>query len=101
MYFNTFIMGAYKEGWSTTLVEACACCIPCVITNFSSAKAMVTDGKNGYVIQNRDEQLLANRMIDALALNRNKVIMHNKRFAKLAISNLKVDLDNILCNDKG
>ncbi len=74
MYFNTFIMGAYKEGWSTTLVEACACSVPCVITNFSSAKEMVTDGKNGYVIQNRDEQVFANRMIEVVSFDRKNII---------------------------
>lgn len=98
---DAFIMGSYKEGWSTTLVEACACSVPCVITNFSSAKEMVTDGKNGYVIQNRDEQVFADRMIDVLALSRDDVIMHNKCFVKLAISNLKVSLNTILYDDKG
>jgi glycosyltransferase involved in cell wall biosynthesis len=46
-------MGSFKEGWSTSLAEAIACGIPSVVTDFSSAKEIIVDGRNGYVIENR------------------------------------------------
>ena len=47
---DVFLMGSFAEGWSTTLVEACACGVPCVVTDFSSARDMIAEGKNGYVL---------------------------------------------------
>ena len=85
-------MGSMMEGWSTTLVEACACGVPCVITDFSSAREMVADGKNGFVVDSRDENVFAERMLSALALDRKKVSEYDKRFSYLAVSNLKEDL---------
>jgi glycosyltransferase involved in cell wall biosynthesis len=77
------------------LVEACACCIPWVVTNFCSAEEMITDGINGYVLHNRDEQSFANKMIEALSLNRENVILYNRRFSNLVISNLKENLNQM------
>ena len=42
LYLNAsdlFVMGSYKEGWSTTLLEAMACGVPTCTTNFSSASS--------------------------------------------------------------
>lgn len=93
---DVFVMGSMAEGWSTTLVEACACGVPCVVTDFSSARDMVADGKNGYVVTGRDEKVFSKKMIDALSLNRDEVIEYDKRYEKLAVSHLKEDLERIL-----
>lgn len=92
---DLFVMGSMAEGWSTTLVEACACGVPCVVTDFSSAREMIADGKNGYVITGRDENMFADKMIEALTLDRNEVISYDKRFERLAVSHLKEDLNKI------
>ena len=65
---NAFIMGSYKEGWSTSLVEAVACACPCVVTDFSSASDMIEEGVNGWVIKNRNEDEFTRRMSDVLSL---------------------------------
>ena len=99
LYLNAadlFIMGSLVEGWSTTLVEACACGVPCVVTNFSSAKEMVKNGVNGFVVENRDEVTFAEKMSEALKLNRNNVVEYDKRFEKYAIRYLKKDLLEVL-----
>ena len=93
---DAFIMGSFTEGWSTTLVEACACGIPCVVTDFSSASAMVHNGKNGYIVQSRDEQVFAQSMLDVLKLDRKAVIDYDKQFERYALSHLKDELLNIL-----
>lgn len=93
---DVFVMGSMAEGWSTTLVEACACGVPCVVTDFSSAREMVADGKNGYVVTGRDEKVFSKKMIEALSLDRDEVIEYDKRYEKLAVSHLKEDLERIL-----
>lgn len=93
---DVFVMGSMAEGWSTTLVEACACGVPCVVTAFSSAREMVKDGVNGYVVDTRDENAFAKRMLDALALERDKVSEYDKRLERLAVSHLREDLESLL-----
>lgn len=89
---DVFIMGSMAEGWSTTLVEACACGIPCVVTNFSSAKEMIKNGINGFVIEDRDIDNFALCMNKALDIKRDRIIEYNKRYTKYALCNLKDDL---------
>ena len=89
-------MGSYTEGWSTTLLEACACCIPCVVTDFSSAREMVENGVNGFVLDDRDVSSFAEHMEIALSLKREDIVGFNKRLRKYAVSNLKDALLSIL-----
>lgn len=93
---DVFVMGSMAEGWSTTLVEACACGVPCVVTDFSSAREMVADGRNGYVVTGRNEKDFSKKMIEALSLNRDDVIEYDKRYERLAVSHLKEDMERIL-----
>ncbi|MFZ5570351.1 MAG: glycosyltransferase [Thermodesulfobacteriota bacterium] len=48
---DLFLMGSWKEGWSTVLLEALACQIPIVTTRFSSADTIVQSGINGFVVE--------------------------------------------------
>lgn len=93
---DCFIMGSFAEGWSTTLVEACACCVPCVVTNFSSAATMIENGTNGFVISDRCEKNFASAMEKAISMNRTQIIDYNSRYKKLAVSKLKEELYTIL-----
>ena len=54
------------------------------------------DGVNGYVVDTRDENAFAKRMLDALALERDKVSEYDKRFERLAVSHLREDLESLL-----
>lgn len=65
---DLFIMGSFKEGWSTALIEAIACGIPSCVTNFSSAKEIIIEGVNGYVIDQHDPMLFAEGMLKASQL---------------------------------
>lgn len=64
---NLFVMGSFKEGWSTVLLEALACHVPIVTTHFSSADTIVRHGVNGFVVE-RDALLFSNAMMKALKL---------------------------------
>jgi glycosyltransferase involved in cell wall biosynthesis len=65
---DLFIMGSYKEGWSTSLVEAVACGVPSCVTNFSSAKDIIINGRNGYVIDKHDPVEFVEGMFNSLKI---------------------------------
>jgi glycosyltransferase involved in cell wall biosynthesis len=65
---DLFIMGSYKEGWSTSLIEATACGLPSCVTSFSSANSIVLEGKNGFVIPDHNETLFSAGMLKALQI---------------------------------
>lgn len=93
---NLFIMGSFSEGWSTSLVEAVACAKPCVVTDFSSARELVTDGENGFVIDCRDEQFFSEFMTKCLLLPKNKLIKHADDASSMSVQELRHQLNEIL-----
>lgn len=86
---DLFIMGSYKEGWSTSLVEAIASGLPCVVTDFSSARDLVKDYVNGFVLQKRDEIEFSSKMLNALNLSNENLIITAENIKEFSISNLK------------
>jgi glycosyltransferase involved in cell wall biosynthesis len=50
---DVFALASYKEGWSTSLVEALATCLPIITTAVSSSSFLVKNNLNG-LIQKRD-----------------------------------------------
>jgi len=97
IYLNAgdlFVMGSVQEGWSTTLVEAVCCGVPCVVTNFSSAKEIITNGLNGYVVEDRDPVNFSNRMMDALLLD--LTILPTKEIERFGLKTMEHDLLQML-----
>lgn len=93
---DLFIMGSYREGWSTSLVEAVACANPCVVTEFSSAHDLVKDGENGYVQVKRDEKEFASLMEKAMSLDFENIKRHAEINKKLSVQQMRTQLNNIL-----
>lgn len=92
LYLNAsdlFIMGSYKEGWSTSLSEAIACGIPSCVTDFSSANEIIIEGANGYVITEHNEVTFVKGM--KAAINIPKPI-YNENVLAFASNKLKRDL---------
>lgn len=89
---DLFIMGSYKEGWSTSLSEAVACGIPACVTNFSSAKEIILEGINGFVIDKHNEDLFVQGMFKAMKISRP---VYNDNVEAYSSDKLKVDLLNI------
>lgn len=48
------LVGSFREGWSVAMCEILACGKGMVSTNVSGANQMIIDGKNGYVIEDRN-----------------------------------------------
>lgn len=86
---DLFIMGSYKEGWSTSLIEAIACGLPSCVTNFSSAREIIEEGINGYVVDSYQTDLFADNMIKALSLRRP---VKNDTIRMLSSDRLEADL---------
>lgn len=89
---DEFIMGSFAEGWSTSLVEAVASGLPCVVTDFSSAEDMVKDGFNGFVLKNRSEEEFSKRMMDALRLERVNLDNMCKECQNLSVQKMKEEM---------
>jgi glycosyltransferase involved in cell wall biosynthesis len=96
---DLFIMGSYKEGWSTSLIEAVSCGIPACVTNFSSAKDIIEDGINGYVAEIHEESKFVELMTKCLVIDR-KHLPRSIDVEKYAIKNLKSDLLKLWYLDK-
>lgn len=60
---NLFMMTSISEGFSLTLLEASQYgCIPIAFDNFASARDIICDGKNGYLIPKNNKQAYAEKM---------------------------------------
>lgn len=93
---DLFVMGSYKEGWSTSLVEAVSCGTPCVVTNFSSASEMVKDGINGFVVQDRNENYFAKKMSEAINIPKEQLIKYANTIQYLSVANMKREISKFL-----
>ena len=85
-------MGSYKEGWSTSLSEAVACGVPACVTNFSSAKEIIQEGQNGYVVAAHNPDLFVKGMFDAIKIPRP---VYNHNIKAYASNKLKEEITKI------
>ena len=65
---DVYLVGSYSEGWSVAMLEALACGKPIVSTPVSGSHDMITEGLNGFVIDERDPSMYAAAVRCALAL---------------------------------
>ncbi|AUN95719.1 glycosyltransferase [Pseudazoarcus pumilus] len=86
----TFVVsGSSVEGWSTTLVEAIACEVPVCTTEFSSARELVQDGINGYVVTDRTPAGFSAALVDCLGLPREGLHRRACEISDLAVARLR------------
>ena len=92
LYLNAsdlYIMGSYKEGWPTALMEAVACGVPVCATEFSSVDEIIIEGVNGYISRNRSEEQFSDAMAKAVKLKRP---VRNEHVTRYSTGNLKEDI---------
>jgi len=85
---DLFILASYREGWSTSIVEALACGKNVVTTNVSSAAEMIENNNNGFIVYDRTPETFAQKILEALSLpdpNENSI----KKVDTFKLSNLK------------
>lgn len=85
------LVGSLKEGWSLAMCEMISCGKAIVSTDVSGAKDMVKNGKNGYVVKERNAELFAEHMFLATQLDDAK--KYSLELSKsYAVKNLRDDL---------
>jgi glycosyltransferase involved in cell wall biosynthesis len=62
------LFASYDEGFSVAMVEQLACGRPIVSTEVSGARELITEGKNGFILPDRNVESYARRMLDVLDL---------------------------------
>ncbi len=88
---DLYIMGSYKEGWPTALMEAVACGVPVCATDFSAVDEIIIEGVNGYIVRNRDEHQFAEGMVRAARLQKP---VKNDHVTRYSTDRLKEDILN-------
>lgn len=94
LYLNccdVVLVGSEREGWSVSMLEALACAKPVVSTAVSGANTMIINGKNGYIVSERDPNEFAKKAIESNKLT-NASSISTEIASKYAISTLKSDL---------
>jgi glycosyltransferase involved in cell wall biosynthesis len=56
---DVFFLPSRSEGFSNALIEAMACCLPCVATRVGGNDEAVQEGSSGYIVENEDAQAAA------------------------------------------
>jgi glycosyltransferase involved in cell wall biosynthesis len=65
---DLYLISSLREGWSVASTEALACGKRIVATNVSGVSESVVDGKNGFVVRDRDPETYARAICDALEI---------------------------------
>ena len=65
---DLYLISSLREGWSVASTEALACGKSIVATDVSGVSETVVDGKNGFIVRNRDPETYAQAICDALEL---------------------------------
>lgn len=63
------VLVSYHEGFSRSLMEACAMARPCITSNIPGCKEVVVDGVNGYLVPPKDVTALVNAMLRFIQLS--------------------------------
>ncbi len=86
-YYNTcdiFCMPSYAEPFGKVFVEALCCGLPCIGRSVLSMNEIIQHGVNGYLIDQDDPEILAERMYDLLQNEtiKNYVEVHQSEWHK-------------------
>ena len=68
-YYNKcdiFVMPSYIDAYGKVFAEALSCGLPCIARRAFAMQDMIQEGKNGYLIDNDDIEVLARKMNDLL-----------------------------------
>ena len=88
------IVTSYQEGWSIAMLEALACGKALVSTDVSGAYDMIEEGKNGFIVKERNPEKFAEAMALSLKL-KNPSEVSLRIAQKFALKNLAQDLESI------
>ena len=59
---DALVHSSYREGFPTTVIEAGAMRLPCIVTDINGSREIIRDGENGRIVPPRDEEALYGAM---------------------------------------
>lgn len=62
------VVSSYHEGFNRSLMEACAMGRICITSNIPGCKEIISNGVNGYLVEPKDSQALAEAMLHIIEL---------------------------------
>jgi glycosyltransferase involved in cell wall biosynthesis len=68
--FDIFILPSVKEGFPWALLEAMAAKLPVIATNVGAAPEIIEDGKNGFMVEPRKPELIAQKIKELIGNER-------------------------------
>ena len=85
------VLVSHHEGFSRTLMEACAMGKPIITTNIPGCKETVEDGINGFLVPMKDAKALAQAMIKYIELPEEKKEQMKRASHRKAIEHFDVN----------
>jgi glycosyltransferase involved in cell wall biosynthesis len=85
---DVFVLPTYypQEGLPITMLEAMACGLPVIVTQYRGIADVITEGENGFFVPARDPQAIANKI---------KILLQDKNLRlRIAENNIKKVKDN-------
>ncbi|KKT81855.1 MAG: Glycosyl transferase group 1 [Candidatus Yanofskybacteria bacterium GW2011_GWA2_44_9] len=68
--FDVFVLPSVKEGFPWALIEAMAAKTPVIATNVGAVPEIIEDGKNGFMVEPKNPDQIANRIREILGNDR-------------------------------
>ena len=85
------VASSYNEGLNHSLMEACAMGCPIITTNIPGCYETVEDGVNGYLLQSKEAQSLAEKMLKFIELSHIEKQKMSKASYQKAIKEFNVE----------
>jgi L-malate glycosyltransferase len=81
---QVFCLLSRSEGFSSALLEAMACCLPCVATRAGGNAEAVVDGRTGFIVPPDDHEAAADRILQLLRDSQRRVTMGDAGYRRVA-----------------
>ena len=81
---QVFCLLSRSEGFSSALLEAMACSLPCVATAVGGNAEAVVEGKTGFVVAPEDHEAAADRVLQLLRDTQSRATMGDAGYRRVA-----------------
>lgn len=89
---SIYVMTSFSESFGLVLLEAAQFRIPLVAFKNSGSNEIISNNWDGYLIENRNKEMMAKKIIELLKNKNRRIIMGNNAYKKC----MKYELSNII-----
>lgn len=93
---SIYVMSSFSESFGLVLLEAAQFRIPLISFKNSGSNEIISNNWDGYLIEDRNKELMAKKIIELLKNKNRRIIMGNNAYKKC----LRYDLKNIIVDWK-